>query len=154
MEVTLVDSFFALILALVLVAAVVVVHFRALQFLSTWQKEGHASGHRKILLIIFGLIAAHVVEAAIFAAGFWIGVHVLKIGTFTGTRVMDVRDFFYFSLETYTTQGVGDVYPVGALRLIASLEPVAGLILIGWSTSFTFLMMGRDWIERPRRKQT
>ncbi len=153
MEVTLLDSFAALILALILIAAVVGVHFQALRILSTWQQEWRASGHAKILLIIFGLIAAHVLEAAIFAVGFGIAVRGLKIGAFTSSRVMDFRDFFYFSLETYTTQGVGDIYAIGALRLIASLEPVAGLILIGWSTSFTFLMMGRDWIERPTRQK-
>jgi len=152
-EVTLLDSFYTLILGLVLIAAVVGVHFQALRIMSVWHQDGHASGHAKVLLIIFGLIAAHVSEAGIFALGFWLGEHLLHLGAFTGNRLMDVRDFFYFSLETYTTQGVGDIYPVGALRLIASLEPVAGLILIGWSTSFTFLVMGRDWTERPVRRR-
>ena len=63
---------------------------------------------------------------------------------------MSASQLFYFSIETFTTQGVGDVYPVGPLRLVASLEPLAGLILIGWSGSFTFLAMGLDWRLAPR----
>jgi hypothetical protein len=34
---------------------------------------------------------------------------------------------------------------VGDLRLIASLEVLNGLLLIGWSTSFTYLSMLRYW---------
>jgi hypothetical protein len=34
---------------------------------------------------------------------------------------------------------------MGQLRLLASVQPLVGLMLIGWSTSFTFLVMRRDW---------
>jgi hypothetical protein len=36
-------------------------------------------------------------------------------------------------------------YPIGNLRLLASIETINGLLLIGWSTSFTFLGMQRYW---------
>ncbi|WP_223277405.1 ion channel [Cupriavidus metallidurans] len=53
--------------------------------------------------------------------------------------------YIYFSLETFTTQSIGDIVPIGQLRLLAAVQPLVGLILIGWSTSFTFLIMRRDW---------
>jgi hypothetical protein len=143
----------ALILSLVLILAVVTVHFQALLGLSAWQERVAASGHFKILVIIFGLIAAHSLEALVFAGGYWIGAHWLRLGAFFGAPHMQIGQFFYFSIEAFTTQGVGDVYPVGPLRLVASLEPLVGLILIGWSASFTFLAMGVDWQQafaRPR----
>ncbi len=37
------------------------------------------------------------------------------------------------------------IVPVGALRLMTSLEAVVGLVLITWSASFTFLQMRRYW---------
>lgn len=136
----------ALLLALVLISAAVAVHFRALLGLSAWQERAaSASGHFKVLMIIFGLIGAHALEAGVFAAGYGVGETWLHLGRFVGTPHMNPGQFFYFSLEAFTTQGVGDVYPVGPLRLVASLEPLAGLILIGWSTTFTFLAMGLDW---------
>jgi hypothetical protein len=101
--------------------------------------------HTKIVFIIFGLIAAHSLEAAIFAGGYWIGQRELNLGFFLSSRPIEVVDFLYFSLEAFTTQGIGDVYPIGPLRLVASLEPLTGLILIGWSASFTFVLMARDW---------
>lgn len=139
-------------LGLLLIALVVIVHFQALQLLSA--TRGKATGvHAKLLTIIFGLLAAHILETAIFAFGYWAGERAFGLGGFVGSRPMGALHYFYFSLETYTTQGVGDVYATGPLRLVASLEPLAGLILIGWSTSFTFLMMGREWTLRARARR-
>lgn len=136
-------------LSLTLIFAAVMIHYQALRVLSVGQASPRLSRHLKILLVIFGLIVAHVLEAAVFAMGYWIGARVPGLGAFVGVSAMSASQLFFFSIETFTTQGVGDVYPVGALRLIASLEPLAGLILIGWSGSFTFLAMGLDWrIER------
>jgi hypothetical protein len=144
-ELEFVSEFYGLGLAIVLIAISVLVHFQALLVLSNWQSRLRATGHMKMVLIIFGLIAAHILETAVFAGGYWVGERGLNLGRFVGTRSMDVLDFFYFALETFTTQGLGDVYPIGPLRLVASLEPLVGLILIGWSASFTFLVMGREW---------
>lgn len=150
---------YALLLSLALIAGAVLVHFRALQLLSGWQVDMAASGRVKVLCIILGLIVAHAVEAALFAAGYWIGESGLHLGRFIGVQPTTPLQYFYFSLETFTTQGVGDVYPVGPLRLLAALEPLAGLILIGWSTTFTFMVMSLDWREslearRPAQPQS
>lgn len=39
----------------------------------------------------------------------------------------------YFSAETFTTLGYGDVVPHGDLRLLAGIEALNGLLLIGWT---------------------
>ena len=57
--------------------------------------------------------------------------------------------YFYFSAETYTSLGFGDLYPVGLLRLIAGIECLNGLVLIGWSTAFIYLAMRRFWAREP-----
>jgi hypothetical protein len=37
------------------------------------------------------------------------------------------------------------VHPSGTVRLIAGLEALNGLVLIGWSASFTYLTMEKVW---------
>jgi hypothetical protein len=54
-------------------------------------------------------------------------------------------DFLYFSATSYSTLGIGDVYPVGVFRLISGIESINGLFLIAWSTSFTYFVMDRLW---------
>ena len=53
--------------------------------------------------------------------------------------------FIYFSSVVYTTVGFGDLLPVGALRILTAAEGLAGLAMITWSASFTFLAMQRLW---------
>lgn len=134
---------FALAMALTLVA--LGMHYEALRILSVVPQLARITARLKTLLVIIGVITAHVAEAAAFAVGYWVGEALLHLGTFVSGGRLGPLQVFYFSLETFTTQGVGDVYAVGPLRLVASLEPLAGLILIGWSTSFTFLVMRRYW---------
>ena len=34
-----------------------------------------------------------------------------------------------------------DIYPIGDIRLLASIEALNGLLLVAWSGSFTYLAM-------------
>ena len=50
-----------------------------------------------------------------------------------------------FSAESYTSRSYGDVVPTGAVRLLAGAEALNGLLLIGWSASYTYIAMERFW---------
>ncbi|MGH6934484.1 MAG: ion channel [Dongiaceae bacterium] len=46
-------------------------------------------------------------------------------------------DYVYFSVATCNSIGFGDISPIDNVRLIAGVEALTGLVMIGWSTSFT-----------------
>ena len=54
-------------------------------------------------------------------------------------------DYLYFSSVTYTSLGLGDVFPVGHLRFLTGVEALNGLVLIAWTGAFTYLAMGKMW---------
>jgi len=56
-----------------------------------------------------------------------------------------LMDCIYFSAETYTSLGFGDVTPVGHMRLLVGVEALNGLLLVAWSASYTYLSMERFW---------
>ncbi len=125
------------------------IHYESLGLVTGLASRSALSPRFKMLAVIFGILLAHMVEAAVFAVGFFVGAEVLHIGRFIGAAPQNAFQYYYFALETYTTQSVGDLYPVGGLRMMASLEPLVGLMLIGWSTSLTFLLMRRYWRITP-----
>lgn len=132
-------------LTALVIGLAVLLHYEALQMLS--RLSGARGPHRPmLLLVILGLLGAHMAECGVFAWAYGVGVGRLELGRFVSAEgaVTGVR-LFHFSVESFTTQGVGDVVLRGPLRLLASVEPLVGLILIGWSTSFTFLFMSRRW---------
>lgn len=131
-------------LTAVLTVICVAIHYEALRAISAFHpKRWH--GRVGVSGIIVCLIIAHCFEALVFGVGYWLGAEVLHLGIFVGPAHVSPFVYAYFSLETFTTQSLGNVYPTGPLRLTAAMEPLVGLILIGWSTSFTFLAMQRNW---------
>jgi len=119
-------------------------HYEALRLISAIHPK-RLSGKVNIGVVIVLIILTHCLEAIVFSGGYWLGAEQLGIGRLAGTHEHGVAAYIYFSLETFTTQSIGDILPVGQLRLLAAVQPLVGLILIGWSTSFTFLIMRRDW---------
>ncbi|MGR3540101.1 MAG: ion channel [Hasllibacter sp.] len=91
---------------------------------------------------------AHVIEATIYAAGFWTGTFVLEIGRLVssgGGTVHSFMDHFYFSLVNFTTLGRGDLTPEGHLRFMTAIEAFHGFLLITASGSYVLqVMSGRN----------
>ena len=49
--------------------------------------------------------------------------------------------------------GLGDLYPTEHLRLMAGVAALNGLLLVGWSASFTYLSMQEYWpMHGPERR--
>lgn len=140
------NMLFAILISAILVLTTALFHYEALRFVSltTYRRETNQQ-RRQVLVAILWIFVIHIVEIAIFALGFWFADVVIDIGSFAGSRQMVFVDYFYFSAEAFSTLGLGDVYPIGPLRLLGSIEPINGLLLIGWSTSFTYYNMQRYW---------
>lgn len=139
------NGFEGLALALCVSFLAVIIHYESLRLISMTSIEKRGYHRTRILMVILGVIAAHLVEAGVYAVGFWLGVEFLGLGRFAGSPPENAFQYYYFALETYTTQSVGDLYPVGGLRILAAIEPLVGLILISWSASLTFVAMRRYW---------
>jgi len=78
--------------------------------------------------------------AALYVLGTW-----LADGSLTWSARFSLSTCIYFSAETFTSLGFGDLTPVGPVRLLAGVEALNGLLLIGWSASFTYISMERFW---------
>ena len=81
----------------------------------------------------------------LYAAAYYVTVVHLELGAFRCVGVGRFYDYLYFSSVTYTSLGLGDVFPSDHVRIIAGIEALNGLLLIAWSGSFIFIAMGRLW---------
>jgi hypothetical protein len=137
----------AIAFSLGLVLATCLIHYEGLRILSRALNATTAlPERRKVLLGILGVFTIHIVEIALYAVAYWYADIILDIGGFAGAHEVGSFQYFYFSAESFTTLGLGDIYPVGPLRLLASIESINGLLLIGWSTTYTFYSMQRHWL--------
>jgi len=131
----------AVALALALLAATTALHYEGMRLIAR-PGDGRLS-RPGVVLAITGLVSLHLAEIGLYAAAFAAAVGLLQLGALRGIAHLAALDYFYFAAETYSTLGYGDVVPVGALRLVASIEPLNGLLLLAWSGASLFRLLER-----------
>jgi hypothetical protein len=136
---------------MLLVVVATVLHYEVLRVLSAGLPRFTVATRAKLLIVIFAAFIAHALEVLLYGAGYYLLARVAGLGTLTGAAGSAFSMCLYFSAETYTSLGFGDVVPTGSLRLLAGTETLNGLLLIGWSASFTYLSMERFWNQKGHR---
>ena len=132
-------------LCLVLVVATTLLHYEVLSQLSSALPRVAIASRLKLVVVVLSAFAAHATQIALYALGIWAGIRFFGAGDLSGSGGSGILACLYFSGETYTSLGFGDVVPTGALRLLAGVETLNGLLLIGWSASYTYIAMERFW---------
>jgi hypothetical protein len=130
---------------LLLLVAVALLHYEGLLFLDRALPMLPLSARATVLVLVIGTFAVHAGEIVLYACGMDVLAHSLGSAAFGPSLPTDFRTLLYFSTETYTSLGYGDVVPHGPLRLLAGAEALTGLLMIGWSTSHLFVWMQQSW---------
>ena len=119
----------------VLVALSIVIHGIAINYLAISKfKSINYLVFAKFSLVLFCSHLTHVFLFALFYA--YCFHHFSATELFAGNLQDSFVDFFYFSITTYTTLGIGDVYPLGNMRIVVGLQSLVGLMLIAWTATF------------------
>jgi len=141
----------AILLAAVLLLFSTSIHYATLRAVSAAIAARPDARYFGMLLSVGAITLAHVVEASLYAGGFWLGDDVFMIGSFKVEDEMGWMDYFYFSLVNFTTLGRGDIAPTDHQRFIAGIEAFNGFLLITASGSFILQVMrgkaplSREW---------
>jgi len=135
------------VVTVLVVVVAVMLHYEASVFLSRLMGRTKRSNRKRILILVFGLLIAHVAEIWIFGVASWLLHFNQDMGMLASQHPVGLLDYIYLSATTYTTLGYGDVVPIGPIRAMYGTESLTGLVLITWSASLTFLEMQRHWSE-------
>ncbi|MGU3664023.1 potassium channel family protein [Methylobacterium sp. A49B] len=135
----------ALAVSVVLVVSTILVLYETLRLTSEHLSELPVPPRARILAVVLMTFVGHTVAVWIYAGAYWLLVLRLGVGAFAGAPVTSFEDCLYFSVVAYTSLGFGDHFPTSHTRLLAGVEALNGLLLIGWSASFTYLAMERYW---------
>jgi hypothetical protein len=122
---------------MLLLVLTTVVHYEALRGLHLLLAHLPVPQRAKVVALIIGAFAAHATEIGLYALAMYVLFRWLGAAA-PGATHMPFSTLFYFSAETYTSLGYGDIVPHGPLRLLAGSEALNGLLAIGWSTAQVF----------------
>jgi Ion channel len=133
-----------------LVASTSLLHYEVLRALNVGLPGLAIPNRTKLLVVIIATFVTHAIEMAMYGAALYLLITWFDVGSLSGVAGFSLSTCMYFSAETYTSLGFGDLTPVGPIRLLAGVEALNGLLLIGWSASFTYISMERFWSDgRP-----
>jgi len=140
----------AVVLSFYLIGASTLLHYECLKLLNDFLPRAAIIENRaKVLAALGGAMVSHLAQITLFGGAYHLLRDTLGLGGFGGTFKDAFSSFFYFSIETYTSLGIGDIYPTGSLRLVTGIEALTGLLMISWTASFTYLEMSRYWEIAP-----
>ena len=127
------------------IALTTLIHFEILSSLNTRLPTLGIPSRSKLLIVIFGAFTAHALEIALYGFVLYGLIHFTGAGSLSGIGSSSLENCLYFSAETFSSLGFGDLIPNGPIRLLAGTEALNGLLLIGWSASYAYLAMERFW---------
>jgi len=106
----------------------------------------------RVMLMVAGVFTGQLIAIWLYALLYWLLLHQFTaLGSVVTTEgplhepVHDMVSLLYFSASSYSSLGYGDIVATGGLRILAGVQVLNGLVLIGWSASFTYLMMQKFW---------
>ncbi len=149
---------YTMVVCVVMVVLTVLVHYESLRLISDYLLPRlRMHPRQQMVFMMLGVFAAHTLEVWLFSACLAVMDGYPLFGEFLGNKEGNLVDYIHYSAVTYTSLGLGDLYPSGNFRLLTGVEALVGLLMIGWSASFTYIAMVRFWglhsEHDQRRKQ-
>lgn len=145
-------SFIAICVLSVLVITVTsLITYEILRVVWNWLPRLHISPRLRVLLILVPIFAAHILNIWMYAGVYFLVENYTDFGHLTGNIAPALLTYdsfierLYFSASTYASLGLGDIVPSKDMRMLASAEVLNGLVMIGWTVSFTYLTMEKFW---------
>lgn len=132
-------------ISLALIAASIAIHYEVLRQTSLRIAHLGIPTRMRIIVMLCAAMASHLLHALIYAQAYLWLERIGGFGTIDGDHAHDLADAFYFSITSYTTLGIGDLVPTGALRMISGTQALTGLVMVGWTASMTYLYMEKFW---------
>jgi hypothetical protein len=143
----------AIVISIVLVLLTTAIFYEILRLVLKIISRRELSERPLMLLLVVAIFSAHTIAIWTYGTAYWLLAHFGGFEPLSGVAPdssnMPLEHFFsyiYFSAATYSSLGIGDVFPHGALQFITGVEVLNGLMLIGWSVTFTYFAVEQLWV--------
>ncbi|MBN8544476.1 MAG: two pore domain potassium channel family protein [Alphaproteobacteria bacterium] len=144
----LVSFLIASLICLALIIAGVVIFYEILAHLWLLLPKFEGKPRSQILLTILATFIGHTAVIWLFGITYYVLASYTQFGMLGGVEEHHLLNYIYFSGVTYSSLGLGDVYPKGDMRLMIAVEAILGLVLIGWTITITYFATEKYLIHK------
>ncbi len=145
-----------LIAALISVALIVFcvrVFYEILVHVWTWLPKVEGRPGLQVVLTMLAAFMGHTIAVWAFGVVYYLFASHLGFGSLEGKIDHHLLDYVYFSVICYSSLGLSNVYPVGGLQMLVGIESILGLILTGWTVTFTYIVTEKYLIHRRNMRK-
>ena len=141
------------IISCVMVLGTTMMFYEIMRFVWAWLPKPSMHPRYRVLIVMIAIFFSHTVAVWLYAFLYWGLTDYAQIGSLSGEHDGSLMSYVYFSAATYSSLGVGDIFPHGPLRFLAGVQVINGLVLIACSASFIYLTMEKFWDLHPQQKK-
>ncbi|MFZ4126283.1 MAG: ion channel [Rickettsiales bacterium] len=141
----------ASLICLALIVVGVVIFYEILAHLWLFLPRIEGRPRTQIMATILAAFAGHTAVIWLFGITYYVLANYTQFGTLGGVEEHHLLNYIYFSGVTYSSLGLGDVYPKGDMRLMIAVEAILGLILIGWTITITYFATEKYLIHKREK---
>lgn len=135
--------------SILLIALTIFVFYESLRMAWLLRTRFDEKPRSMIYHLVLAIFAAHTVCVWLYGFAYWLLIDWLQVGDLHATgaqhllagergSIERLLTYVYFSVTCYSSLGFGDLAPGGAVRMLSGIEAVNGLLLIGWSVTYTY----------------
>jgi hypothetical protein len=128
---------------ILLVLMTIALHAEVLASINVAARSANLVSRSKLLAAMLSAFVAHLIEIFLYGVALFGLAKYGHVGGLKGFAAPTLGSCLYFSAETFTSLGFGDITPDGPLRFMAGLEALNGLLLIGWSACQMHVLLER-----------
>ena len=131
--------------ALAAALACILLHYEALRLLAGWTLRMSRAPRQRLVAVMVGALVSQIVQIVFFACVLWMTVALAAPAALADVATPTTWRALYLSIESYAALGSPDTFHFGALRLFCGIESLLGLLMIGWTSAFTYWAMRKFW---------
>lgn len=135
----------AIIISILLVFITTAIFYEILHLILWLISKRNLRTRPLMFFLVAAIFSAHTIAVWIYGIVYWILVNYFNFAALSGIATDNFFGYIYFSAATYSSLGIGDIFPNGAIQFITGVEVLNGLMLIGWSVMFTYFAVQKLW---------
>ncbi len=139
------DFVFALALSAIIVVLTILVNYEVLNIVWKHLPKIEKSPRKGIVYIMLAIIAGHTFAVWIYGLGYLLIADIFYKEVLVEQGFDGFIKYLFASAQIYSSLGSADLFSLGTMRFLASIEALNGIVMVAWTFSLTYVVIDKTW---------
>jgi hypothetical protein len=146
------DFVFTLALSIVIVVLTILVNYEVLNIVWKHIPKIEKSPRKCIVYIMLAILAGHTFAVWIYGFGYLMIAEIFYKEALIEQGFDGFIQYLFASAQIYSSFGGAELFSLGTMRFLASIEALNGIVMVAWTFSLTYVVIDKTW-QLPRQQK-